>query len=214
MTRRSSEESCGQSPAGCRDRVQLQPDERISEPSFSRDRCLLRAWQRGDEEKGLELLSHYEAWFLSRCRRYGARSEEEQLDLYQDVVLRILTRLSRLRIESSFGGYLRQVLVSVLRERKEKATRGTPIKNEPRDRRESPMAAVEKDEFWEAAAECEGGLTESEVRVFAGRIFETTSFADLATKLGTSLGNLYVIYFRARRKMRRCMEGKGFSHVG
>ncbi|MEM7261483.1 MAG: sigma-70 family RNA polymerase sigma factor, partial [Planctomycetota bacterium] len=131
------------------------------ESPLERDQRLLAAWRDGDADRGEALMAHYHGYFLSLCWRYGVRTEEAQLDLYQEILVRLLRVLPRLEISSSFGGYLRRVFHTAVRETKPLAP--TPSLPEGAELAgATPSREVEDQEIVAAIEECSEGLADRE----------------------------------------------------
>lgn len=201
------------------------PDESISaEAALERDRALVSAWREGDSASGLALLDHYRRYFTSLCWRYGVRREEEQLDLYQEVLARLLRQLPTLRLESSFAGYLRRVVHTAQREllrrtegvpelppaiaaeRSAKFRGGDPVDPSP-----SPDDRLEQREIVGAVEECAETLNDRERTIFEARLYERFDCETLCRMVEVTLNHLHVLYHRARQKMRDCLARKGFE---
>lgn len=175
-----------------------------------RDRELIRRWQGGDHESGLELIQNYHSYFHSLCWSQGVISEEERLDLYQEVVARLLKVLPGLELRSSFAGYLRRVFITARRESR-RHTSALPLQEELAGAAPTGSDPATGAEILGAVGKCRDQLDARERRAFDGRIFEDRSFRELALEMKVALGNLHVIYHRARAKMRTCLEQKGFA---
>ena len=198
-------------------RAAMQPPASPDAPDeLARDRALLERWrlevqaeERRRSSAGETLLGHYHGYFRSLCWRYRIVDDGEQAELFQELVLRLLRALPRLELESSFAGYLRRVFHTVWRETREKNP-SYALVEDPEGRR-SPLPAPERREIIAAIVDCSDALTERERTVFRDRIEESVSFPEIAEKLGVTLNHLYVIYHGTRRKMRECLERKGFG---
>ncbi|MEM7166880.1 MAG: sigma-70 family RNA polymerase sigma factor [Planctomycetota bacterium] len=173
-----------------------------------RDRALLRAWRNGDRDSGDRLLAHYYRYFLSLCWQRGVVREDDQLDVFQEVVVRLMKVLPGLRLQTSFAGYLRLVVRTAIRSCR--ARWPEAVAEDLDIAVEAPAAAVEQREILLAIDDCSQLLDEREGHVFQMRMHEEKSFAELGSELGVSVGNLHVIYHRARQKLRQCLERKGF----
>jgi RNA polymerase sigma factor (sigma-70 family) len=173
---------------------------------LARDRALWHAAQQGDTERLLELLGLYESYFFHLCVRFGARCEEEQIDMYQDVVLTLLESLQKYEIRHSFGGLLGAIMRTLGRKRPQAPP---PLPEDIPGSSAGPPREAERREFAEKLVECTERLKERERRVFEARQFEHVSFADLAAELDVTLNHIRVIGHRALVSMRACLEKKG-----
>lgn len=178
---------------------------------LSRDRQLLKEWQEGRRETGLELILNYHGLFYSLCRRLGIKTADDQEDLYQQMVLEILMVLPKLQIERSFGGYLRKLVLSLVLRRRDKPPL-VPLASDVRaPRRDSPADKAHGQELMDAILYCQGRLEEKEAEVFEGIIHERKTCLQLTSELELTPGNLYVILHRARTKVKECLKEKGFA---
>lgn len=176
---------------------------------LERDRQLVEQWRDGNTGRGEELMAHYHRYYLSLCWRYRIKSEDDQVDLYQEVLIRLMRVLPNLTLKSSFAGYLRRVFHTAVRETRT-STHLAPIHEGIVNDGPDPDQPVRDQEIVAAIEECSEGLNDRERSVFSARMIEEKGFTDIASVLKVSLGNLHVIYHRARSKMRRCLEQKGF----
>lgn len=124
--------------------------------------------------------------------------------------MRILKALPGLEIKTSFGGYLQQVFISVLRD-KARGPRIAPLEGDHEDRGTAVDDAMDGAEILAAVTDCEGQLNGREARIVEARLHEGVSFSELAAELEVTKENLYVIYHRARQKLRECLKEKGFD---
>lgn len=179
-------------------------------PAVERDRLLVAAWRSGDRKSGERLLELYHRYFLSLCWRYGIGNEEEQLDQYQEVLIRLLKALPKLELQSSFAGYLRRVFHTAFRQTRSRV-KPVAIDEEALPGESEGLRPVEQQELLAAIDECRARLDHREAVVVQRRLIEEISYQEIAQELGLSLGNLHVIYHRARTKMKSCLEKKGFE---
>ncbi len=185
-------------------------DPASSAAALERDRQLLREWQAGDSERGLELVRHYHPLFRRLCREAGLGTQEQMLDLYQEMLLRLLRVLPNLALQESFGGYLRKVIRTSLRElRRPDWVTPSSLDDELATQEPSPSRVATDHEHGEAIRACRDELEARERRLFDGRLVESLSFSLLAQELGVSLDHLYVLYYRVRKKLRACLLRKG-----
>lgn len=177
-----------------------------------RDRDLIGRWQRGDTEAGAALMDHYAPFVRTVARRLGVRDERDFLDLWQDLLLRVLEHLPRLheRVHRSFAGYLAwQVRDLAPRFRAQPRTEPAPIELMVTD----PDAA-ENDEFWATVRSCEETLPAGERTVFAMRFRDGLSLGDVAERTVSNTNAVAQCVFRLVRRMRACMRLRGYCLGG
>ena len=177
--------------------------------ALDRDRRLVELWRSGDLDCGEELMSHYHGYFLSLCWRYRITNEEDQVDLYQELLIRLIRALPKLELKSSFAGYLRRVFHTAFRETRT-SSQLAPIHDGIVHHGPDPDRVVRDEEIVAAIEECSERLNDRERDVFTSRVIKERDFAEIADTLRLSIGNLHVIYHRARSKMRECLDQKGF----
>ncbi|MGH7149380.1 MAG: RNA polymerase sigma factor [Planctomycetota bacterium] len=179
------------------------------ESALDRDRTYLERWRGGDREAGAELLAHYHGFVHAVCARRGVRSEEEQGEVFQEAVVRLLRTLPRLRLETSFAGYLRRVLegaIADLRSRRE-ALAPLPEDLEPAVAATGESALAVR----EALERCRGGLSPLEDDVVELRFLLGYTYAEVAALVGRTLNHVGVTLFRAVRKLRECLRASGYE---
>lgn len=79
--------------------------------------------------------------------------------------------------------------------------------NEPTD----PMELIANKQLKNLIAECLHGLTENQKNAFLLIEADGETAEDTCSILGVSLSNLRVLIFRAKDKLRTCLEGRSFS---
>jgi RNA polymerase sigma-70 factor (ECF subfamily) len=75
-----------------------------------------------------------------------------------------------------------------------------------------PGKAHEVKTFLDAFYHCLGDLPERSAKVFAYREIDGLSTAEICKNLGITASNCWVILYRARMLLRKCLEGTGFSN--
>lgn len=211
----------------------------IEDSMFTRDRAALNAWRSGDSSRGLELLDAYRPYFMALCSRYGVRREDDQVDLYQEILMRLLRQLPKLELKSSFGGYLRRVFHTAYRETRRAQSRSSPATEssrvgslpsgslpsgavgqsvafgvggaEPVDRGPAPDERLAQHEILFAIEECSGELEEKERFLFEARLNDQIESSKLCEMMQVTANHLHVLYHRVRQKMRSCLSRKGFE---
>lgn len=76
---------------------------------------------------------------------------------------------------------------------------------------EGPQGQVLSAQFWRTFDACLNGLPEQQARVFMLREFIELESAEICTRLNISTSNLHVILYRARLRLRQCLEGSWFA---
>ena len=83
--------------------------------------------------------------------------------------------------------------------------------NAPRDWGADPQRAAESAEFGAALRACLDGLAAAAARAFVLREMEGVGHHETAEALGVSPGHVAVLLYRARMRLRRCLERTHFS---
>lgn len=74
-----------------------------------------------------------------------------------------------------------------------------------------PYKMLERQQTTEFVKECLDGLTEQQMSAFVMREVEEEESEDICHKMGVTGANLRVLLFRAKDKLRKCLEGKWAS---
>ena len=74
-----------------------------------------------------------------------------------------------------------------------------------------PQGAVQSDHFWRVFDACLNGLPAKQARVFMMREFIELESEEICSQLSLSTSNLHVILYRARLRLRECLEGSWFD---
>ncbi|MBI5248753.1 MAG: sigma-70 family RNA polymerase sigma factor [Desulfomonile tiedjei] len=74
-----------------------------------------------------------------------------------------------------------------------------------------PKSLLEKKEFWQILKRCLGELPQRMAHTFTLRELEELGSAEISQIVGISLNNLSVVLYRARMKLRRCLEINWFE---
>lgn len=83
---------------------------------------------------------------------------------------------------------------------------------EPPDKRAvRPDELLDRDEFWAVFDRCLDGLPLQAREAFVRRVLEDEDTNVICKNLGISTTNLYVVLFRARTRMRRCLTVNWFE---
>lgn len=78
---------------------------------------------------------------------------------------------------------------------------------------ESPQDAAQNSEFWVVFEACLDGLPESQARIFMLREFMDMDTNEICLMLNVTINNLHVVLYRARVKLRECLENRWFMGV-
>lgn len=74
-----------------------------------------------------------------------------------------------------------------------------------------PMESVKSDHFWRIFDTCLNGLPENQARLFMMREFLELESAEICETLDITTSNLHVMLYRARLRLRECLENRWFS---
>ncbi|WP_160153682.1 RNA polymerase factor sigma-70 [Microbulbifer sp. ALW1] len=74
-----------------------------------------------------------------------------------------------------------------------------------------PQGGVQSDHFWRVFDACLNGLPEKQARVFMMREFIELESEEICSQLSLSTSNLHVILYRARLRLRECLENSWFE---
>ncbi|QKX18264.1 RNA polymerase factor sigma-70 [Microbulbifer sp. YPW1] len=74
-----------------------------------------------------------------------------------------------------------------------------------------PQGGVQSDHFWRVFDACLNGLPEKQARVFMMREFIELESREICDQLGLSTSNLHVLLYRARLRLRECLENSWFN---
>ena len=69
-----------------------------------------------------------------------------------------------------------------------------------------PSSILERKEFWEGVTRCLGELPTRQANAFSLRVIEGHSGKEVCETLAISEANLWVILYRVRMHLRRCLE--------
>ena len=81
----------------------------------------------------------------------------------------------------------------------------------PRKWASDPHRALESQEFWTIFDSCLQAVPEAAREPFVLRVLQNHSAGEVCNILGISDSNLWTLLFRARERLRRCLEFKWFS---
>ena len=162
---------------------------------------------------------------LSRVRDTGSAE-----DLLQETFIVALKSRDRYKGESSELTWMTGILRNKIFEFYRRQAKDVPllpsdedldIENEffsgrhwsvsPRDWGGEPARKAESAEFSAALRQCLSALSENVARAFILREMEGVSPKDAALALGVAPGHLAVLMYRARMRLRRCLERSYFT---
>ena len=160
---------------------------------------------------------------LYRAARGMGFSQEEAEDLAQDVFATFLETLDRFEGRSQVRTWLFGILHNKVRERRRdhyREQQNDPIDevfesrfdsdgkwaSPPRD----PDRAIASEEIAKALTGCMGDLHSSQREVFVLREMEDLESPEICKILGITVTNLSVLIYRARNRLRECMEKRGW----
>ncbi|MBK8097203.1 MAG: sigma-70 family RNA polymerase sigma factor [Planctomycetes bacterium] len=198
-------------PGSLSDGVKTSPPQPAT---LARDRALIQRWQQGDQDAGLELLDHYAALTRLVAFRLGVRDQQAVLDLYQDLVVRVLEKLPTLdeQITASFAGWLAWQVRDLAQRRTRGMARGT-IEYETwmGETAADPAARVTA---WDAIQVCQRDLSERERTVFRLRYLEGLSLQEIADRMASNANAIAQSIFRLVRRMREGLRTQGYDLSG
>ncbi len=73
-----------------------------------------------------------------------------------------------------------------------------------------PMESVKTDHFWRVFETCLNGLPENQARLFMMREFLELESVEICEALNVTTSNLHVMLYRARLRLRECLENRWF----
>ncbi|MBN8731623.1 MAG: RNA polymerase sigma factor [Acidobacteria bacterium] len=178
------------------------------------------------EPEALTALVNEHSRPLYRAARGMGFTEDEAEDLIQDVFLTFLSSLHRFEGRSQASTWLFGILHHKSMERRRKRIRDDqhdPIDDVFESRFDAsgswstPPADLlrlqEARQIGEAIAHCLDGLSPLQRSVFVLREMEQLSTAEVCKILDLTVTNLGVTMFRARNRLRECLEGKGWGNA-
>lgn len=165
-----------------------------------------------------------------RLFRYAlsrVRDESAAEDLIQETFLTALKARDKFKGDSSELTWMTGILRNKIFEHYRKQSKEVPLGEEDDDRessffdgrhwnasdapREWPAAKAESAELAGVLRRCLDGLTSPVARAFVLREMEGLEAKDAAEALGVPPGHLAVLLYRARMRLRRCLEKNHFA---
>lgn len=178
--------------------------------TLRRDRALLQRWRGGDQQAGLELLDHYAGLVRMVAFRLGVREQQAVLDLYQDLVVRVLEQLPTLdeKVTASFAGWLAWQVRDLVQRRRRQRAPDVPFEPWMGESAADPAPrAAARD----AIARCSGQLPERERAVFELRYQQGLSLQEVADRLQSNANAVAQGIFRLVRRLRACLRVQGYE---
>lgn len=77
-----------------------------------------------------------------------------------------------------------------------------------------PMESVKNAHFWRVFETCLSGLPENQARLYMMREFIELDSTEICEMLQISTSNLHVMLYRARLRLRECLENRWYNHEG
>ncbi len=74
-----------------------------------------------------------------------------------------------------------------------------------------PMMSLENEDFWHVFDACLNGLPEDQARLFMMREFLELDSSEICEKMNITTSNLHVMLYRARLRLRDCLEKRWFD---
>lgn len=164
-----------------------------------------------------------------RLFRYAisrVRDESAAEDLIQDTLLAALKSRDKFQGNSSELTWMTGILRNKIFEHYRRQAKDVPLADDD-DRessffegrhwslaeapREWPQAKAESAEFSAVLRKCLDALTAPVARAFVLREMEGLPASDTAIALGVAPGHLAVLLYRARMRLRRCLENNHFA---
>jgi len=170
--------------------------------------------------------------FLQRYALFHLRDSSLAEDAVQDTLMAALARRTQFQGRSQLRTWLTVILRNKIIDLTRSRGRGLPANTvalgEDTDSDDGsfkangewidppadwgrPDAALESNQFWRVYKECCQRLTERDALVFSMREVEGLSSDEICRTMSMSTTNLHVILFRARQRLRSCMNDKWFA---
>ncbi len=89
-------------------------------------------------------------------------------------------------------------------------TRGFWLRDEKPAGWSQPAESVKNDHFWRVFEACLSGLPENQARLFMMREFLEFDSSEICETLSITTSNLHVMLYRARLRLRECLENRWF----
>ncbi len=171
-----------------------------------RDMAAIRACLQGNQAAFRELFERYHQSVYRLVYRY-LRSEQDALDVTQEVFIKTYHSLASFEGRSSFYTWLRQISVNkaidFARSRKKREVSLdeslTPASKRGSD--VSPHGRLQSKELDNALSEALAGISEKHRKVFCLFTFDGLAYKDIASELDISIGTVMSRLYYARKKL-------------
>jgi len=170
--------------------------------------------------------------YLYRCAFVRLHDPELAADAVQETLLAALESIDRLENPAAMKSWLVGILKHKVIDHFRKRSRERPVSEVdssddpfdeffdaagewkpgfPKDWGENPGAELEKSEFWSTFRECLAKLPGRLSQAFALRVLDDRSSEEVYKEMDITPTNLWVILYRARMHLRRCLEMNWFT---
>jgi len=184
--------------------------------SSSKEQALIRLAARRDPRAQEELFEKYRSMvFRVGWRILGDR--EDALEVVQETFVKVFANLDRFEGRSSLKTWIARIAANAAldlgraRSARPDIGAGAPREELTPARAESPLGAVQRRELEEALRLCLGTLRPSLAAVIGLFTDGGLTYAEIAEALNVAQGTVMSRLFYARRKLRECLEAKGFK---
>ena len=187
-----------------------QLEQNDTAPSRAHDELLVVRCQLGEADAFDELIARWHRPLWQYVRRMTGRDDEAQ-DLLQEVWLRVIRGIARLRDGSRFRGWLFGIARRVLMDRLRREYAAPPAADV--DLGDVPAAAevLDREADLMLLESALAGLPAIERDVLALFYLRDLSLAELADALNVPVGTVKSRLFRARRLLRAAMQERSDS---
>ena len=184
---------------------------------------MLARLQRRDPELLASIVNEHSRPLYRAARGMGFREDEAE-DMVQDVFITLLSSLDRFEGRSQLRTWLFGILHNKTLERRRK--RGQEEHHDPIDEvfesrfnrngtwstpPHDLLRLMESKQLGEAISQCLDGLSPTQRSVFVLREMEGIETEEVCKILEVSVTNMGVLMFRARNRLRECLEGGGWG---
>ena len=171
----------------------------------------IRGCQQGDRLSQRWVFDRYYRLMFGVCMRYVSDRDAVQ-DVVQEGFLKVFSGIDRFASKGSFEGCIRRIMVNTAIDHVRKEPLGQTLNEE-----EYPMHLIEAPAEEEGTLAWEGlsvhdvlaameGLTPTYKAVFNMYVFDNLEHAEIAERLGISVGTSKSNLAKARRNMKRILE--------
>lgn len=173
---------------------------------------LVEHFQDGDIEAFDEIVDRYRE-DIYRIAYYFTRNCEDAYDISQEVFIKVFKSLSRLKKSSTFGLWLRRIVVNTCIDYLRKQSKEQSLDNFPYSGHrqavnayvEHPDSPMENRELRNAISEAVEQLPKRQRTVFTLRHYEDLSLKEIARTLRCPVGTVKANLFHATRNLRKLL---------